>query len=59
MGYVAFLGGPPFLGFLADAIGLPAALSTICLAAAIVVLLGGRPYREERAARSRARVGAA
>jgi MFS family permease len=59
MGYVAFLGGPPFLGFLADAIGLPGALSTICLAAVIVVLLGGRPYRQERAARSRARVRAA
>jgi hypothetical protein len=59
MGYVAFLGGPPFLGFLADAIGLPNALATICLAAAIVVVLGGRPYREERAARTRARVGAA
>jgi hypothetical protein len=59
MGYVAFLGGPPFLGFLADAIGLPGALSTICLAAAVVVLLGGRPYREERAERSRARVRAA
>jgi fucose permease len=59
MGYVAFLGGPPFLGFLADAIGLPSALATICLAAAIVVALGGRPYREERAARTRARVGAA
>jgi hypothetical protein len=59
MGYVAFLGGPPFLGFLADAIGLPSALATICLAAAIVVALGGRPYREERAARMRARVGAA
>jgi fucose permease len=59
MGYVAFLGGPPFLGFLADAIGLPSALATICLAAAIVVALGGRPYHEERAARTRARVGAA
>jgi fucose permease len=59
MGYVAFLGGPPFLGFLADAIGLPSALATICLAAAVVVVLGGRPYHEERAARARARVGAA
>ncbi len=59
MGYVAFLGGPPFLGFLADAIGLPNALATICLAAATVVVLGGRPYREERAVRRRARVGAA
>jgi MFS family permease len=50
MGYVAFLGGPPFLGFLADGIGLPGALATICAAAAVVVLLGGRPYRAERPA---------
>jgi hypothetical protein len=56
MGYVAFLGGPPFLGFLADAIGLPGALATICLAAATVVALGGRPYRarDRTAVRSRA-----
>lgn len=45
MGYVAFLGGPPFIGFLADALGLPGALAVICAAAGIVVLLGGRPYR--------------
>jgi predicted MFS family arabinose efflux permease len=49
MGYGAFLGGPPFIGFLADAIGLPAALATICLAAATVVLLGGRAGHEDRA----------
>ena len=40
MGYVAFLGGPPFLGFLADAVTLPWALATICLAATTVALLG-------------------
>jgi predicted MFS family arabinose efflux permease len=55
MGYVAFLGGPPFLGFLADAVGLPSALATICVAAAIVVLFGGRPYRRARP-RSRERL---
>jgi predicted MFS family arabinose efflux permease len=49
MGYVAFLGGPPFLGFLADAISLPAALATICLAAAIVVVAGGHAGSEDRA----------
>jgi predicted MFS family arabinose efflux permease len=49
MGYVAFLGGPPFIGVLADAIGLPWALSTMCLAAATVVLLGGRAGHEDRA----------
>jgi MFS family permease len=49
MGYVAFLGGPPFLGFLADAIGLPGALATICFAALVVVALGGRAGAEDRA----------
>jgi predicted MFS family arabinose efflux permease len=49
MGYGAFLGGPPFIGFLADAIGLPGALATICLAAGTVVLLGGRVGHEDRA----------
>jgi MFS family permease len=49
MGYVAFLGGPPFLGFLADAVGLPLALATICLAAGTVVVLGGRAGHEDRA----------
>jgi hypothetical protein len=57
MGYVAFLGGPPFIGFLADAIGLAGALATICVAAAVVVLLGGRPYREQRADRPPAAAG--
>jgi predicted MFS family arabinose efflux permease len=45
MGYVAFLAGPPLIGFLADAIGLPGALATICLAAGTVALLGGRTER--------------
>jgi MFS family permease len=49
MGYVAFLGGPPLLGFLADAIGLPGALGTVCLAAGTVVALGGRAGHEDRA----------
>jgi predicted MFS family arabinose efflux permease len=40
MGYVAFLGGPPALGFLADAVTLPWALATICLAAATVAIAG-------------------
>jgi hypothetical protein len=44
MGYVAFLGGPPFLGFLGDAIGLPGALATICLATGVVALLGKRAF---------------
>jgi fucose permease len=49
MGYVAFLGGPPFLGFLADAVGLPWALSTMCVAALLVTVLGGRAGSEDRA----------
>jgi MFS family permease len=49
MGYVAFLGGPPFLGFLADATSLPAALATVCVGAAIVVVAGGHAGSEDRA----------
>jgi hypothetical protein len=49
MGYVAFLGGPPFLGFLADAVGLPWALSTMCVFALLVTVLGGRAGSEDRA----------
>jgi MFS family permease len=49
MGYVAFLGGPPFLGFLADAVGLPWALATMCFAAVLVAALGGRAGSEDRA----------
>jgi MFS family permease len=51
MGYVAFLGGPPFLGFLADAVGLPWALATVTLATATVVGLGG--VASHRGARGR------
>ena len=40
MGYVAFLGGPPLLGFLADAVTLPWALATMCFAAAAVAVFG-------------------
>jgi MFS family permease len=49
MGYSAFLGGPPLIGFLADQIGLPWALATMCLGTAIVVLVGGRAGHEDRA----------
>jgi predicted MFS family arabinose efflux permease len=49
MGYFGFLGGPPLLGFLADAIGLPGALATVCAAAAVVAALGGRAGHEDRA----------
>jgi MFS family permease len=49
MGYSAFLGGPPLIGFLADRVGLSWALATICLGTATVVLLGGRAGHEDRA----------
>ena len=42
MGSVGFLAGPPFIGFLADATSLAAALATLCAATAAVALLGGR-----------------
>jgi MFS family permease len=48
MGYSAFLGGPPLIGFLADQVGLPWALATMCLGTATVVLLGGRAGHEDR-----------
>jgi predicted MFS family arabinose efflux permease len=49
MGYAAFLGGPPFLGFLADAVGLPWALATMVAAAGTVAVFGGRAGSEDRA----------
>jgi fucose permease len=56
MGYVAFLGGPPFLGFLADATSLPIALASVCAAAAIVVVAGGHAGSEDRAREAAAAV---
>jgi predicted MFS family arabinose efflux permease len=58
MGYAAFLGGPPFIGFLADATSLRTALATICLAAATVVVLGARVGHEDRARERAARMAA-
>jgi hypothetical protein len=42
VGYAAFLGGPPVIGLLADAIGLPETLALLVLAALAVTALGGR-----------------
>jgi fucose permease len=42
MGSLGFLAGPPFIGFLADAITLPWALATLLLAAAVVFGFAGR-----------------
>ncbi len=40
VGYAGQLGGPPLIGFLADAAGLPAALCTSAALAALIVVLG-------------------
>jgi hypothetical protein len=45
VGYTGFLVGPPTIGFLADAVGLPRTLGLLCLAALAVVALGGRALR--------------
>jgi fucose permease len=42
MGSLGFLAGPPFIGFLADAISLPWALSTLILGAVVVFALARR-----------------
>jgi hypothetical protein len=42
VGYTGFIVGPPLIGFLADAIGLPTTLGLLCVAAGAVTLLGGR-----------------
>jgi hypothetical protein len=42
MGSLGFLAGPPFIGFLADAVSLPWALSTLVLGAIVVFALARR-----------------
>jgi hypothetical protein len=42
VGYTGFLAGPPVIGFLADAIGLPATLGLVGAAAVVVAALAGR-----------------
>ncbi|MFC7335034.1 MFS transporter [Rhodocista pekingensis] len=42
VGYGAFLGGPPSLGFLAEAVTLPWALAAVAVLLALVPLLGAR-----------------
>ncbi|HEY7077361.1 MAG TPA: MFS transporter [Solirubrobacteraceae bacterium] len=41
IGYSGFLAGPPLLGVLADAIGLPTTLGLVCVAALVVAALAG------------------
>ena len=42
MGSLGFLAGPPFIGFLADAVSLPWALSTLVAGAVVVFALARR-----------------
>jgi fucose permease len=53
IGYTAFLGGPPLIGFLADHVGVRDALWVVLavLAVAVVVASAARPERAEVAAR--------
>jgi predicted MFS family arabinose efflux permease len=58
MGSLGFLAGPPFIGFVADAVSLPWALSTLALGAIVVFALArraaGRTVPEAAAAPARA-----
>lgn len=45
IGYTGFLLGPPIIGFIAQAVGLPAALGLALVGAALVALLGGPAFR--------------
>lgn len=40
LGYTGMLAGPPFIGFLADRVGLPGALSTVTIFAVLAATLG-------------------
>ena len=42
VGYMGFILGPPLIGFVGDAIGLPRTLALLCLAAIAVATLGRR-----------------
>ena len=50
MGYAGFLLGPPLIGFVAEAVGLRAALGVPLLAAVAVLVLGRAGGRRVRAA---------
>jgi hypothetical protein len=51
VGYTGFIVGPPLIGVLADAVSLPGALATLCVAGLAVTLLGGRAADAEEAGR--------
>jgi predicted MFS family arabinose efflux permease len=45
MGYTGFIVGPPMIGALGDAIGLPETLALLCVSALAVTTLGGRALK--------------
>lgn len=45
IGYCGFLLGPPAIGFVAEHVGLPAALGIATLGAALIFLLGGQAFK--------------
>ncbi|NUP74516.1 MAG: MFS transporter [Sinomonas sp.] len=47
IGYIAFLAGPPFLGFLGDQVGLRPALLTILVPIAVALVLAGATRKPE------------
>ncbi len=53
MGSLGFLAGPPIIGFLADAVSLPWALSLLVLGAVVVFALAGRAAAERVPAHAR------
>jgi MFS family permease len=48
IGYTGFLAGPPLIGFLAERVGLPAALTTIALLAAVAAVVAVAARRAEQ-----------
>jgi MFS family permease len=48
IGYTGFLAGPPLIGFLAERVGLPTALTTISLLAGLAALVAVAARRAER-----------
>jgi MFS family permease len=55
LGYTGFIVGPPFIGIVADQVGLPQTLSLLLLAALAVAALGGHATASKHADCSRER----
>jgi hypothetical protein len=56
VGYTGFIAGPPIIGILADAIGLPTTLGLICAAALVVAAFAGTALGASDRAAARAAV---